>query len=155
MLVEIVEDDLGTRVALEIDDDAGVLVRLIAHGADLGQDLLIHQLGDALDQGRAVHVVGNLGDDDLIAIARQRLNASATASPDAAASRSHVIADARVAADGTTRGEIRAFDVRRDLINGDGRILNLCAKRIDHLTQVVRRNVRGHADCDAGASIDQ
>ena len=35
VLVEIVDDDLRIAVALEFDDDAGVLVRLVAHVADV------------------------------------------------------------------------------------------------------------------------
>ena len=71
VLVEIVDDDLRHRIALELDDDAGVLVGFVADGGDVGEagGFLIHQLGDALDHGGAVHVVRNLGDDDLLAAA--------------------------------------------------------------------------------------
>ena len=52
VLVEIVDDDLRIRVALEFDDDAGVLVRFVAHVGDFGETFLVDQLGDALDQRR-------------------------------------------------------------------------------------------------------
>ena len=39
VLVEVVDDDLGDGVALDLDDDAGVLVRFVAHGGDVGDDL--------------------------------------------------------------------------------------------------------------------
>ena len=48
VLVEIVDDDLRIAVALQLDDDARVLVRLVAHRGDVGEDLLVHQIGDAL-----------------------------------------------------------------------------------------------------------
>ena len=67
VLVEIVDQDLRIAVALQLDDHAGVFVRLIAHVADAGEDFLVHQFGDALDQLGAVHVKRNLGDDDLLA----------------------------------------------------------------------------------------
>ena len=59
----------GLRVALQLDDHARVFVRLIANRGDVGQHFFVDQIGDALDQRRAIHVVGNLRDDDLLAIA--------------------------------------------------------------------------------------
>jgi hypothetical protein len=50
VLVEIVDDHLGQRVALDFDDDAGVFVRFVAHGGDVRDDLFVDKLGDALDQ---------------------------------------------------------------------------------------------------------
>ena len=73
MLVEIIDDNLGDGVALDLDDHARVFIRFIAHGGDVGDDFLVDQLGDALDQDGAVDVVGNLGDDDLLAAALEFL----------------------------------------------------------------------------------
>ena len=95
VLVEIVDDDLRIAVALQLDDHAGVLVRLVAHVADAGEDLLVHQLRDALDQHRAVHVVRNLGDDDLLAAALHLLDASLAAHAHRAAAGLEVLLDAR------------------------------------------------------------
>ena len=65
VLVELVEHDLRLRAALELDDDAhAVAVALVAHVADVVDDLVVDQLGDALDELGLVHLVGNLGDDD-------------------------------------------------------------------------------------------
>ena len=58
-LVELVDDDLGDGVALELDDDARALVRLVAHVGDVGEFLVVDQLGDARDQLGAVHVERN------------------------------------------------------------------------------------------------
>ena len=66
VLVEIVDDHLGNRVALDFDDHARVLVRFVPHRRDVGDDLLVDQFRNPLDQQRAVHVVGNLGNDDLL-----------------------------------------------------------------------------------------
>ena len=43
-------------------------VGLVADVADALQLLLAHQLGDALDEPRLVHLVGDLGDDDALAL---------------------------------------------------------------------------------------
>ena len=69
LLVKIVDDDLGDGVALEFDDHARVFVRFVADGGDVGEALylFVHQFGDALDEHRAVDVVRNFRDDDLLA----------------------------------------------------------------------------------------
>ena len=69
VLVEIVDDDLRIAVALQFDDHAGVFVGFIANIADALEDLLVHELGDALDQLGAIHAKRNLRDDDLLAAA--------------------------------------------------------------------------------------
>ena len=82
------------RVALQLDDDARVFVRLVADRGDVGEDLFVHQLGDALDQRRAVHVVGNLRDDDLFAAALEFLDAGLAAHFHAAAAGLEILLDA-------------------------------------------------------------
>ena len=72
VLVELVEDDLRFGAALEADDDAhAVAVGLVAElvAGDVGDDAVVDQLGDALDELRLVDLVGNLGDDDGLAAA--------------------------------------------------------------------------------------
>ena len=56
-LIELVDRDLGDRIALELDDHAGVMVGLVAHIADFRELLGVHEIGDARDQVGAVHVV--------------------------------------------------------------------------------------------------
>ena len=41
VLVEIVDDHLRNRVAFDFDDHSRVLVRLIAHRRDVGEDLFV------------------------------------------------------------------------------------------------------------------
>ena len=51
VLVELVEDDLMLCAALELDDDAhAVAVGLVAHVGDVVDDLVVDELGDALDE---------------------------------------------------------------------------------------------------------
>ena len=101
----------GLRVALELDHDARVLVRLVANRGDVGQDLFVHELRDALDQRRAIHVVGNFRDDDLFAIALEFLDARFAAHLHAAAAGLEILFDACDAADRAAGREIRAFHV--------------------------------------------
>ena len=65
---EVVEHHLGDFAALQLDDDAhAVLVGLVAQLGDAVDFLVAHQLGDALEQARLVHLVRQLGDDDGLA----------------------------------------------------------------------------------------
>ena len=64
-LVELVEDDVGVGLALDLDHDPdAVPVALVADLGDALDPLLAHHLGDALDHLRLVDQVGHLGDDD-------------------------------------------------------------------------------------------
>ena len=63
----------GTLAALELDDDAhAVAVGLVAQVGDALDPLVAHQVGDLLDQLRLVDLVGDLGDDDRLSLARWR-----------------------------------------------------------------------------------
>ena len=58
------------RAALGHQHDADVFRGFVAHVVEQRQLLLLEQLGDALDQLRLLHLIGNFGDDDLIGAAR-------------------------------------------------------------------------------------
>ncbi len=84
--VELVEDDVGHGVALQLDDDAhAVAVALVAQVGDALDELVAHHLGDALDHARLVDLVGHLGDDDGLAVAAQGLDRGLAAHDDRAA----------------------------------------------------------------------
>ena len=64
-------------------------------------------------------------------------------------------ARAGAAEDFAARREIRARHDVQQIEIGDVRIVDHRHRRIDHFRQIVRRNVRRHADGDAAAAIDQ
>ncbi len=69
---QVVEQNLRYFAALHFDHDAhAVLVGLVAQavGCDAVDELVAHQIGDLLDQARLVHLVGQFGDDDGLAVA--------------------------------------------------------------------------------------
>ena len=70
MLVEVVQHHLGQLAALELDHHAdALLVGFVADVGDAFQPLLGDLLGDALEQRLLVHLVGQLVDDDRLAVA--------------------------------------------------------------------------------------
>ena len=69
VLVEIVEDHFGLLAALQLEDDAhAVAIALVANFGNAFDLLLVHQAGRGFDQPRLVHLVGNFGDDDGLAV---------------------------------------------------------------------------------------
>ena len=117
--------------------------------------LLAHQLGDALEQARLVHLVRQLGDDDGLAALVVFLDVGARAHD----RRPRPVAigggDLLRAVDDAGGREIRARHVLHQLGERDVRIVDQRDAGVDDLAQVVRRDVRGHADRDAGRAVDQ
>ncbi len=69
VLIEVVEDHLRHFAAFELDDDPhAVAIGLVAKIGNSLDDFVFDELGDALDQLRLVHLVGNLGDDAIRAL---------------------------------------------------------------------------------------
>ena len=69
LLVEIVEDHIGHRIALELDNHADALaIALITEIGDAFDLLLTDKKSDFLDHRCFVHLKGNFGDDDGVAV---------------------------------------------------------------------------------------
>ncbi len=160
VLVEVVEHDLGHRVALEHDDEAlaGAAGRLVADVGDAGQAAVLDQLGDLLRERVGVDLVGQLGDHEALP-ALDLLDLDDRAHDDRATAGAVGVLDALAAEDERTGGEVGAGDpgehrVER-LVAGGVRVGEQPLGGVGDLTQVVRRDVGGHADRDAGAAVDE
>ena len=67
---QLVEHDVGGRVALEVDDDAHAFaVRFVANVGDALDPLVLGGLGDLLDQAVLADLVGDRGQHDRAAVA--------------------------------------------------------------------------------------
>jgi hypothetical protein len=87
--VELVQHHIGHGVALDLDHDAhAVAVGLVAQLRDALDLLLAHELADALDQRGLVHLVGDLGEDDRLALLAHLLDRGFAPHDDRAAARS-------------------------------------------------------------------
>src|SRR5207245_5768554 len=106
---QVVEDDLRYLAALEFNDHAHPgLVRLVLDVRDALDLLLVRELADPAEQHRLVHLVGDLVDDDRLAVALlEVLEVGARAYQDAAAAGAIALAHAGHAVDDPRRGEIR------------------------------------------------
>ncbi len=170
VLEELVEHLARGRAPLELDDDVHPLaVRLVAQVADVGDAALAHQLRDAFEQGGLVELVGDRGDDDTVTAAAAAaaiapaaghlLDARGRAHDDAALARAVGQLDFLAAHDQCTGREVGSLDELHELIHGN--IFHL-APAVDQehdgiaqFTEVVGRDVGGHADCNAAVAVEQ
>ena len=75
VLEKLVQDDLGFSAALQFDHDAhAIAITLIANIGNVVNDLVVHQLRHALNQPFLADLIGNLGDNDGLAILAESLN---------------------------------------------------------------------------------
>ena len=156
VLEELVEHDLRLAAALEFDDDAhAVAVALVADVADLVDDLVVHQVGDALDEARLVHLVGNLGDDDRFFVFGEVLDGGLGAHHEAAASGAVGFGDAAAAVDESAGGEVGALHELHDVGERGLRVVHQRDAGVDDLGEVVRRNLGGHADGDSVRAVHE
>ncbi len=156
-LVEVVQHHLRDLAALQLDHHAHAgLVGLIAQIRDALEALVGDQLGELLEQRLLVHLVGQLVDDDRLAVAlADLLEVGARAHHDAAAAGAVALVRAGDAIDDSRGRKVRRRHQLDDFLDGAARIGEHMQRRIDHFVQVVRRDIGGHAHRDAGGAVDQ
>jgi hypothetical protein len=163
VLEELVENDLRHRVALELDVDpqaalvAVVGERVVAH-RNLGDDLALDELGDLLDDPAftaLADAVRKLRDDDRRPTAAELLDVGAPADDDPAPARAVRVADPRAADDDTAGREVWALDQLAEPLDVDGGVVDHGDDPVNHLADVMRRDVRRHPDGDAGGAVDE
>ena len=147
----------GFGAALQFDDHAHALaVGFVAQVRDSFDPLVAHDLGDDLDHPRLVHLIGNLVDDDRLAVLAHLLERGLPAHDHRAAAGVIGLHDAGPAHDQPAGREIGALDgVFDQLFDSDVGVGDIGAAGVDDLAQVMGRDVGGHADGDAAGAVDQ
>ncbi len=159
VLEELVEDDLRDRLALQLDDDAHArLVGRVAEPRDLGEHPALDELGHLGDHALVaalLDAVRELADHDRATAAALLLGVRAGTHDDAAAARAVRLLDPVAAEDDRAGREVGALDVLGQLLDVDGRVVDQRDQGVGHLAEVVRRDVRRHADRDPGRAVDE
>src|ERR1700691_184271 len=151
VLVKVVEDDFSLLAAFQLKHDTGAVA--VAFVADFGYAfdlLLVDQRGGILDEARFVHLVGDFGDDDVLAIFTAGFDGGLGAQFKLAAAFGEGVDDALTAEDEAAGGEIGAGNHLQNFGERRLRILDERDGGVDDFSQIVRRNVGGHAHGDAG-----
>ena len=116
----------------------------------------MQQLRNAFNQLCLLHLVGNLGDHDLIGATPRVLLLPFGAQPEAAAARFVGLPDLIARLDqNATGGKVRSRDEFNELVDRGTGILDQVQKRVAKLLGVVRRNVRRHPHRDTNRTIRQ
>ena len=165
VLEQVVQHLVRVGVALDLDVDAHpVAVGLVAQVGDALDLLVLDQVGDLLEQGRLVHLVRQLGDDDRGPVAADLLERDLGAHHDAAAAMGVHLAD-RVdrlplagqqvallleAEDRAAGREVRTVHELAQVVGRELRVIDERDRGVDDLAEVVRRDVGRHADGDPG-----
>ena len=127
---------------------------LVAEVGDPLDLLLVDQLGDVRQQARLVDLVGELADDDLLAAVARLLELDLGAHHDAAVPGGVHLGDV-AGVDHAPGREVGPRDDPDQVLGADLRIVDEPGQRLAHLTEVVGRDVGGHADRDPAGAVDQ
>ena len=153
---ELVEDHVGGGVALEVDDDAHAgAVGLVLDVTDALDALVARGLGNALDHDGLVHLVGDLVHNDGLTVAARVLDMGARANDHGAAPLGVGAPRARAAEDQPAGGKVRGGHVLHQVLGREVRVLDQRERGVDHLAQIVGRDVGRHAHRDAARAVDK
>jgi hypothetical protein len=158
LFVEVVEHDLGHFAALQLDHHAHAgLVRLVANFGNALDGLLAHQFADLGAQVGLVHLVGQFIDDDGLTPVRpvDFLEVDLGTHHHATAPGAIPFAHAFDTIDDGGGRKIGGGNNVDQLVEGNFGPFQHGQAGVDHFVQVVRWNVGGHADRDAGRTVDQ
>ena len=140
--------------ALGLEHETDVVGRFVAHVGEQRQLALQEKLGDALDEPRLLHLIGNLADDDLIDPALELLGMPARAQAKAAAPARVSRNDALARLDEhAARGQVRARDEAHERVDARLGMVDQVEEGICELAHVVRRDARRHADGNALGAV--
>ena len=155
--VELIQDHFRHAVAFEIDHDAhAVAVRLVAQVRNAGNPLFVDQFGDPFDQLGLVHLERDgVHDDGRPARLFVFLDGRGGPHGDHAAAGLVRGAHPGAAVDERAGREIRTRYVLHQLRGAERVVLDQGQQRGDDLAEIVGRDVRRHADRDAGRAVHQ
>ena len=150
LLEQVVENHLGIGVLLQLNNHAHtVAVRLVPQVGDALQTLVLHLVGDVLDELALVDLVGKLRHHNAHPVLAEGLKLRPGPDHHLAPSGGVGRPDAAVAHDDAAGGEIRSGDMLHQIRQGSLRIVQHADAGVDDLRQVVRRDIGGHANGDA------
>ena len=156
VLVEQVQHHLRVGVALELDDEArGVTRRLVAYVADAFDLAVVHQFGDLLADHLDRRLVRHLSDRDADVALAALFDLGHGAHLDGAAAGRVGVVDPAAPEDQCARREVGSLHELHEIHDGRVGVVEQVLHRVDDLAEVVRRDVRRHADGDPAAPVDQ
>ena len=158
VLIQIVENHLRHGVTLEYEHESltGTSGGFVTHIGDALDFAVTHRFTDGYDQSIWVHLIWQFGDHQAHA-ALDFLGVYDRTHGDQASTGTVGLFDALVTENRRTGREIRPLDNADQIVEqffaAGFRMVQCPMHAFGHLTHVVRRDIGGHADGDAGRSI--
>ena len=154
--VELVQDNVGDSVALQFYHDAvAIAVGLVAHVGNAFNALVAHQFRHLLDHQLLVHLIGNFRDDNRFAVSLELFDMHPAAHDDGAASGRVGGMDAGPAQHNAAGRKIRPGNMLKHFRELNLGLFDQRQTAVDDFAEIMRGNVRRHADGDAASAIDQ
>ena len=154
--VDLVEHDLGGRVALQFHDDAHAFaIRFVAQIGNAFDPLVLDRIGDLFDQRILALLERDFGQHQAAFFAAAFLNDETRADDDGAAPGFIGGAQASGANDQRAGGEIGCRQMLHQIFDADRLVIEPGADGIDDFAQIVRRDIGCHADSNARGAVDQ
>ena len=152
VFVQIVQNDFGDFAAFEFDHHAHTgFIRFVADVGNAFEPLVVHHLGDGFEQLAFVDLIRQLVHDDRLTVAFFHvLKMRTRAHHHAPATGAVTLTYAANAVNNTGGREIRRRDDLDQLVHGGFGIFQQMQTAFNDFTQVVRRDVGRHTDCDTG-----
>ena len=156
VLVKLVEDDLVTGTPFKLDDDTHSLaVGLVPEIGDPLDLLILHQLGNGLDELGLVHHVGDLVHDEPFLAIRLLFDVGLGTDREGTPAGAVRLDDAPPPVNDATGWEIRAGNVFEQTEDVDLGILDDGDGPVHHLGEVVGGDAGGHAHGDPCGTVHQ
>ena len=156
VLVQLIQYDCRVRVTLQLDYNAHtVTVGLVAQVGDSLHPLFVNKLRNALNQPCLVYHVRYLRNHKPLSALAVFLYIHSRAYADFAPARVVYGADSALAHYLRAGREVRALDVLHKLVYRDFRIVDNRNNTVNYLGEVVRRNIRSHADRNTVRAVYQ
>ncbi len=157
VLVELVEHDLRVRAALQLDHESHALApaRVVVDVRDVLHAARAVQLRDLLRQARLVDLVGQLRDDDPLPAAGPLLDRADRADLDGAAPGLVGVLDPVTAHHDRAGREVRTLDELHQVAGLGLGVVDEVDDAVDHLAEVVGRDVRRHPHRDPAGAVHQ
>ena len=153
--VKLVNRNALNLAHFQFNHDTSGFSGLVSQVANAIQQLVPNQIGNARNKCRSIHIIRNLGDDNLLSPTRQFFHLHAPSHTHNPTTSFHVGLNTCRTGNSSSRRKIRTWQVLHQLIDRDRWIINQGTGRINNLTQIVRRYIGCHANGNTSGPIHQ
>ena len=152
---EFIQENVGIRISLYVYHDAHTLTaRLIVYVGNAVNFAFLGKVGNRHDELLLVYTVRNLGDYNLVVVLTG-LDFGSGTHHDSTSTCIVSVLHALDAVDGGTCREVRSWDILHQSVGIDVRVVDVGAASVNHLAQVVGRDIGSHTHGNTVTAVYQ